>query len=75
MAYELHQLESGAVTQVRTWLPIALLYRCFGFWPAVLFLPVLAALGLISIAVRIRKLRLKDELNKVRAAPRPTPHL
>ena len=39
--YDLYQLETGAVKQVQIHEPIASIYTHFGFWPAVLALPVI----------------------------------
>jgi hypothetical protein len=54
IAYELHRLESGAAERVLIWAPISAVYEHFGYWPAVLSLPVL---GLIGCIVSIHKLR------------------
>ena len=70
IAYDLYRLETGAVKSVRVWFGIAFLYNCLGFWPAVLFLPVITVLGLIVCTARIRKLQSEDELNKALAGPR-----
>lgn len=50
--YELNNLESGEVHSVSIWGPVALIYEYSGYWPAVLFLPVL---GVLSVGVLIRK--------------------
>lgn len=54
VAYDLHRLESGVVERIRIWWPASLVYDHFGFWPAVLLLPVI---GLICTFVFIYKLR------------------
>ena len=35
VAYQLNGLESGGVSSVRVWWPVAILYRTLGFWGAV----------------------------------------
>lgn len=45
----LQRLERGEDESTSVWAPIAMLYEFFGFWPAVLCLPVLCLLGLVSL--------------------------
>lgn len=59
VAHDLHRLESKAVKEVHTWAPIAMLYELFGYWPAVLLLPVLGLAVALAILRKIRKLRSK----------------
>jgi hypothetical protein len=48
-AFDLHQLESGAVQSVQVTWPVGPIYAAWGFWPAVLALPSVgvACLGLL----------------------------
>jgi H+/gluconate symporter-like permease len=57
IAYDLMRLESGAVRSVRIWFAIADIYESFGFWPAVLFVPALGALGLLALGWKLRSVR------------------
>lgn len=51
---ELNDLESGRVQSVSIWGPVSFIYQQFGYWPAILFVPIL---GFISITVFIYKIR------------------
>jgi hypothetical protein len=57
IAYQLMQLESGTVRSVRVWFAVADIYESFGFWPAVLFVPALGALGLLALGWKLRSVR------------------
>jgi len=57
VAYELAQVEYGGATSVRVWAPVAFLYNNFGFWPAVLFVPVAGLLLIMSLAWKLRTIR------------------
>ena len=57
IAYQLMRLESGAVRSVRVWFAVVDIYESFGFWPAVLFLPALGALGLLALGWKLRSVR------------------
>jgi len=52
--YSLNQLQSGAEKSVEVWAPVSFVYEIFGYWPAVLALPVL---GTVCCAVFLHKLR------------------
>ncbi|MCK6461549.1 MAG: hypothetical protein L6Q95_16835 [Planctomycetes bacterium] len=54
VAYELHQLESGAKDRVRIWAPLVPVYERLGFWPTVIA-PLL--LGTVCCAVFVSKTR------------------
>jgi hypothetical protein len=54
VAYDLRQLETGAVERVTIWAPLVPIYEHFGYWPTVISLPVL---GIVCCAVFIYKLR------------------
>jgi hypothetical protein len=54
VAYELHQLESGAEKEVTIFAPLVPVYEHFGYWPAVILSPIL---GAVCCAVFIHKLR------------------
>ena len=56
VAWDLYRLETGAVQRVSVWVPVALLYDYFGFWPSVLFVPVLGAVCLPLLRRKIRRL-------------------
>jgi uncharacterized membrane protein YjdF len=56
-AYQLMQLESGAAQSVLVRRPIADLYESFGFWPAVLFVPVLGLLFALACAWKLWSIR------------------
>src|SRR5262245_52875370 len=57
VAYELAQVEYGGVASVRVWAPVAFLYNNFGFWPAVLFVPAVGLLLIMSLAWKLRTIR------------------
>jgi hypothetical protein len=57
MAYQMMQVESGAAQSVRVWWPVALLYDSFGFWPAILCVPILGLLILLGLAWKLRSIR------------------
>ncbi len=52
--YEFHRLNSGVMVRVQIWWPVAFIYEHFGYWPTVIFLPVL---GVCCCAVFVKKLR------------------
>ncbi len=53
VAYDLHQLESGAEKEASIWAPLVPIYEHFGYWPTVISLPIL---GIVCCAVFIHKL-------------------
>jgi len=57
VAYELAQVEYGSAQSVRVWAPVAFLYNNFGFWPAVLAVPVLGLLVIMALAWKLRTIR------------------
>jgi hypothetical protein len=57
MAYQLAQVEFGGAPSATVWGPVALMYELFGFWPAVLLVPVLGVLILFSLARKLRALK------------------
>ena len=57
VGYELAQLEYGLAKSVRVWAPVALLYNNFGFWPAVLLVPVAGLLLIMMLAWKLRTIR------------------
>src|SRR5262249_15631472 len=57
VGYELAQLEFGLAKSVRVWAPVALLYNNFGFWPAVLLVPVAGLLLIMALAWKLRTIR------------------
>ena len=57
VGYELAQLEYGLAKSVRVWAPVALLYNNFGFWPAVLLVPVAGLLLIMALAWKLRTIR------------------
>ena len=57
VGYELAQVEYGLAQSVRVWAPVAFLYNNFGFWPAVLFVPVAGLLLIMSLAWKLRTIR------------------
>jgi hypothetical protein len=57
VAYELAQVEYGSAKSVRVWAPVAFLYNNFGFWPAVLAVPVLGLLLIMALAWKLRTIR------------------
>jgi hypothetical protein len=56
VAYELHELQSGAKDRARLWAPLVPVYERLGFWPAVLAPLLLGALCCTVFLVKIRKL-------------------
>jgi hypothetical protein len=56
IAYELMRFEPGA-RDVRVWFAVADIYESFGFWPAVLFVPALGALGLLALGWKLRSVK------------------
>jgi hypothetical protein len=57
IAYQLFQVEFGTAQSVRVWAPVALLYNSFGFWPAILCVPVLGVVILLVLARKLRSIR------------------
>ncbi len=55
--FDLNQLESGGADSVRLWAPVAFLYDQLGYWPAILFVPVL---GLVVLGLLWRQIRLRQ---------------
>src|SRR6185437_3523389 len=51
---DLNDLEAHSVDSVHLWAPVAFLYNHFGYWPAVLFVPVI---GLVITLLFIRKIK------------------
>jgi hypothetical protein len=60
IAYDLVQVEFGTARSVRVWAPVALMYNLFGFWPAVLFLPVLGGGLFFAMAWSLRTIKEKQ---------------
>ncbi|HTA61571.1 MAG TPA: hypothetical protein VK835_03915 [Bacteroidia bacterium] len=58
---DLNDLESHSVDSVHLWAPVSFLYKQFGYWPAVLFVPVL---GLIITLLFLRKIKQVKALNE-----------
>lgn len=56
---ELFKLEAGTTESATTWLPISLIYKIAGFWPAVLIMPLLGAW-----VMRVFFLKMKEEQDK-----------
>jgi len=56
VAYDLHQLETGAVDHVRLVAPLGFVYEHFGYWTAVLAMPVLGLLCCAVFGLGLRKL-------------------
>lgn len=56
MAYQLVQVEF-ARQRATVWVPVAMIYDFFGFWPAVLFVPALGMLILFSLARKLRAIK------------------
>lgn len=52
--YELQQLESGQRDEFSTWAPIAVIYNYWGFWPAVLALPLVGIFVAISLIKQLK---------------------
>lgn len=55
-AWSLWTLERGATESAYVWGPVGLVYRTFGFWPAVLVLPALCVLIVGSGWSKLRRL-------------------
>ena len=55
--YDLNSLESGTEKSVSLWAPIAFLYNSFGYWVAVLTIPVLGCIVIVTLLSLIRKSR------------------
>ena len=51
IANMLNDLETGAVSSVRVWWPVAVLYRMFGFWGGIAC-PGLVALFILGVGVK-----------------------
>jgi hypothetical protein len=60
IAHDLHQLEIGAMKEVRIMAPVGFLYEHFGYWTAVLYVPVLGLLCCAFFMLRLRKLSRQD---------------
>ena len=58
--YALRALETQQTSSVPLWIPVALMYNLLGFWPAVLFIPCLTAIVIVSWVRKIRVLSSKD---------------
>jgi hypothetical protein len=56
MAYQVMQVEYGWARSVRVWEPVANLYNSFGFWPAVLCVPVLGSLILLALGWKLHSI-------------------
>jgi len=56
-AYELMRLELGWADRVPLWQPVGDIYAAFGFWPAVLLVPGLGLLAILSLARKLRTLK------------------
>lgn len=52
--WDLQKLESGHSALI--WAPVALLYEYLGYWPAVLFCPILGIICLLVFRKRIKNL-------------------
>jgi hypothetical protein len=52
---DLNALESGAVQSVRLWAPIVSFYERFGYWPAVLLVPVLGVVCGGALCLKMMK--------------------
>ena len=57
MAYQLVQVEFGSAQRVTVWAPVAMMYDFFGFWPAVLFVPAIGLLIILSLARKLRAIK------------------
>lgn len=53
--YDLFSVETGAEQSVSVWVPVAMLYNFFGFWPAVLCWPLFCSLVIGASFIRIQK--------------------
>jgi hypothetical protein len=56
LAYDLHSLELGSAKSVRIWEPFALIYRNFGYWPAVLSSLLLGVICCLFFLSKMKKL-------------------
>lgn len=56
VAYDLHQLESGAAKNVRIWAPLVPIYEHLGYWPTVLSLLLFGVGCCVILAFKIRRL-------------------
>src|SRR5262245_25951813 len=56
-AFQVVQMEYGGAEHVRLWRPIEDLYRSFGFWPAVMCVPVSGLLILLALLSKLRSIR------------------
>src|SRR5262245_1361814 len=57
MVYQLAQLEFGMAQSVTVWAPVAMMYEFFGFWPAVLFVPVLGIVVVFSMGRKLQAIK------------------
>jgi hypothetical protein len=57
VGYELVRLEYGWASRVSVWAPVAFVYSTFGFWPAVLFIPVAGILLILFLATKLRSIK------------------
>jgi hypothetical protein len=67
MAYEVYQVDSGAVKEISVWWPIALVYTRFGYWPVTLLLLFLCVALPAVFAYKLhetKSLALRDEQQK-----------
>ena len=61
---ELSGLSSDS-TRASVWAPVAWVYNMFGYWPAMLFVPLLGAFCIIGFMIKIAKLKKEGEDNIV----------
>ena len=59
-AYNLHQLESGAVEGAMLWQPLIPIYKRFGFWPTVCFPPALGIVCCGNVWLKMRRCMARD---------------
>ena len=57
MAYQLAQVEFGLARRATVWAPVAFVYDFFGFWPAILLLPVLGFVIIVALARKLRTIQ------------------
>jgi hypothetical protein len=62
---DLNDLESRSVESVSIWAPVAFLYGHFGYWPAVLSVPLL---GIVVLFLFLRKIYLVRSTGKTAAS-------
>ncbi len=62
VAYDLHQLETGVVDYVRTAEFSGFLYEHFGYWTAVLAIPVLGFICCTGFVLKLRKLTERESI-------------